>query len=90
MLERHGGIIDGYWDVPKERARAVVDALLGWMQPSHVYSTPWQPDYESKPVPYRPPGRPLRSFHELASFEKARDFLYDEAGRPNAQRLRLA
>jgi general secretion pathway protein K len=79
-----------YWEVPKARAEEVVDALLGWMKPGHVYSTPWQPDYESKPVPYRPPGRPLRSFHELASIEKAREFFYDEAGRPNAYWRRFA
>ena len=79
-----------YWEVPKARAEEVVDALLGWMKPGHVYSTPWQPDYESKPVPYRPPGRPLRSFHELASIEKARDFFYDEAGRPNGYWRRFA
>lgn len=79
-----------YWEVPKARAEEVVDALLGWMKPGHVYSTPWQPDYDSKPIPYRPPGRPLRSFHELASIEKARDFFYDEAGRPNAYWRRFA
>ena len=78
------------WEVPRARAEEVVDALLGWMKPGHVYSTPWQPDYESKPVPYRPPGRPLRSFHELASIEKAREFFYDEAGRPNAYWRRFA
>jgi len=79
-----------YWEVPKARAEEVVDALVGWMKPGHVYSTPWQPDYESKPVPYRPPGRPLRSFHELASIEKAREFFYDETGRPNAYWRRFA
>ncbi|MFZ9746667.1 MAG: general secretion pathway protein GspK [Opitutaceae bacterium] len=79
-----------HWEVPKARAEEVVDALLGWMKPGHVYSTPWQPDYESKPLPYRPPGRPLRSFHELASIEKAREFFYDEAGRPNAYWRRFA
>jgi len=79
-----------YWEVPKPRAEEVVDALAGWMKPGHVYGTTWQPDYESKPVPYRPPGRPLRSFHELASIEKAREFFFDQAGRPNAYWRRFA
>lgn len=71
------------WGVVKNEAEAVADVLLGWMKPNHVYTSPLQPNYESGAIPYEAPGRSLRSYHELAAIEKARDFFYDPDGRPN-------
>jgi len=81
------------WDVREADAERVTDALLGWMQPDYVPKTAGAPeadDYDRGDVPYQPPGRPLRSFSELAAIAVARDFFYDEAGRRNAnwQRFR--
>ena len=41
-------------------------------------------DYEREEIPYDPPGRPLRSFDELATIAVARDLFYDQTGQPNA------
>ncbi len=71
------------WGVPKADAEALADVLLGWMKRDHVYTSPLQPNYEYGAIPYEAPGRPLRSYHELAAIEKARDFFYDADGRPN-------
>lgn len=71
------------WGVVKNEAEAVADVLLGWMKRNHVYTSPLQPNYESGAIPYEAPGRSLRSYHELAAIEKARDFFYDPDGRPN-------
>jgi hypothetical protein len=71
------------WGVLKADAEALADVLLGWMKRDHVYTSPLQPNYEYGAIPYEPPGRPLRSYHELAAIEKARDFFYDPDGRPN-------
>lgn len=71
------------WGVVKNEAEAVADVLLGWMKPNHVYTSPLQPNYDSGAIPYEAPGRSLRSYHELAAIEKARDFFYDPDGRPN-------
>jgi general secretion pathway protein K len=53
------------------------------MKPNHVYTSPLQPNYESGALPYEAPGRSLRTYHELAAIEKAREFFYDSDGRPN-------
>lgn len=71
------------WGVLKPEAETIADVLLGWMKQNHVYTSPLQPNYEYGPIPYEPPGRPLRSYHELAAIEKAREFFYDAEGRPN-------
>ncbi len=71
------------WGVVKADAESLADVLLGWMQRGHVYTSPLQPNYEYGAIPYEPPGRPLRSYRELAAIEKARDFFYDPDGRPN-------
>ncbi len=71
------------WGVAKAEAETVADALAGWMKHGHVYSSALRPNYESAALPYEPPGRPLRSFSELAAIEGAREFFYDADGRPN-------
>src|SRR4051794_22716276 len=71
------------WGILKQDAEALTDALLGWMKHDHVYTSAVQPNYENNPVPYEAPGRPLRSFYELAAIEKAREIFYDREGRPN-------
>ena len=71
------------WGVLKAEAETIADVLLGWMKKNHVYTSPLQPNYEYGAIPYEPPGRSLRSYHELAAIEKAREFFYDADGRPN-------
>lgn len=71
------------WGTQKNEAEEIADALMGWMKRGHTYTSPVRPDYESAPIPYEAPGRPLRSYQELAAIEKAREFFYDKEGRPN-------
>jgi hypothetical protein len=71
------------WGITKMDAEALTDALLGWMKRNHVYTSAVQPHYDMAAIPYEPPGRPLRSFHELAAIDKVRDMFYDSEGRPN-------
>lgn len=70
------------WDLQKADAEALADALAGWMKRDHVYATAVQPTYDSGPIPYESPGRPLRSYQELAAIEKVREMFYDKEGRP--------
>ncbi len=75
------------WEVPKTDAEKLADALIGWMRPDYVpvsASSPRAEDYDRGELPYLPPERPLRSFSELSAIEVARDFFYDEGGRPTA------
>ena len=67
----------------KPAAEDLADALLGWMKREHVYTTSIIPNYENAAVPYETPGRSLRSYHELAAIDKAREVFYDHDGRPN-------
>lgn len=71
------------WGIVKTDAEALADAMLGWMQRNHVYTTGLNPDYDGSAIPYETPGRPLRSFQELAAIDKVREFFYDTDGRPN-------
>jgi len=71
------------WGTQKNEAEELADAMLGWMKRGHTYTSPVRPDYESAPIPYESPGRPMRSFQELAAIQKARDYFYDKEGRPN-------
>lgn len=67
-------------------AERVADALLVWTQADYVPSST-EADaskYERTAFPHRPPGRPLRSFAELASVAYARDFFFDKSGQPTA------
>lgn len=80
------------WEVREADAERVTDALLGWMQPDYVPKTAGAPeadDYDRGPVPHVPPGRPIRSFSELAAIQVAKEFFYDEAGRLNANGRRF-
>ena len=72
-----------YWQMPTADAAKLADALMGWMQNGYVYSTAITPDYTDAAVPYAEPGRPLRSFSELAAIDVAREAFFDENGRPN-------
>jgi general secretion pathway protein K len=71
------------WGILQADAEGLADAMLGWMKRNHVYTSSVQPNYEMGPIPYVPPGRSLRSFHELAAIEKVRETFYDIDGRPN-------
>ncbi len=73
-----------YWQMPPAEASKLADALMGWMQGGYVYSTALTPDYPNAPIPYAEPGRPMRSFSELAAVAYARDVFFDENGLPNA------
>ena len=71
------------WDMIKNDADTLADALMGWMQRAHIYSSAVSPDYEQASPPYVAPWRSLRSYHELAAIERAREVFYDADGRPN-------
>lgn len=76
-----GSLFEG-WGFTKNEAEELADALLGWMKRDHLYASV-QPMYDSGPLPFESPNRPLRSFSELAAIEKIRDKFFDEEGRPN-------
>ncbi len=78
------------WGITQPDAEGLADALLGWMKRNHVYTSGVQPNYETGPIPYLPPGRSLRSFHELGAIEKVRELFYDADGRPNDNWKRFA
>lgn len=78
------------WGIPKTDAEAVTDALLGWMKHNHVYASAVQPNYDAGAIPFEAPGRPLRSFQELAAIDKARELFYDSDGRPTDYWKRFA
>jgi len=54
------------WQINENDAEDLADALMGWMHKGHVYSST-VPQYEQSVIPYEAPGRPLRSFKELAA-----------------------
>jgi general secretion pathway protein K len=76
------------WEMSDSDAAKLTDALLGWMKKDYVAASAGAPDaedYEREELPYDPPGRPLKSFNELATIAVARDVFYDEkTGLPNA------
>ena len=71
------------WEFTKTDADTLADALMGWMQRGHIYSSAVSPDYEQQTPPYEAPLRPLRSYEELAAIEVVKDKFYDADGRPN-------
>lgn len=71
------------WNVPQADAEMLTDAMLGWMQREHVYSTAISPNYETGAIPFEAPARPMRSYSELAAIDKVREFFYEPDGRPN-------
>lgn len=71
------------WQLTVADADATADALMGWMKHDHTYTTSVTPDYDRSAVPYEAPGRPMRSYQELAAIEKVREVFYSADGRPN-------
>ena len=71
------------WEIPQLQAESLADALMGWMHKNHVYTAGVAPDYERGAIPYEAPGRPLRSYEELAAIDTIREAFFDEDGRPN-------
>jgi hypothetical protein len=71
------------WGILQSEAEALADAMLGWMKRDHIYATAVVPSYDQGAIPFEVPGRPLRSYHELAAIEKVRETFYDRDGRPN-------
>lgn len=71
------------WQLSTADADAAADALMGWMKHTHTYTTAVNPDYDRGAIPFEAPGRPMRSYQELAAIEKVRDVFYGEDGRPN-------
>ena len=68
----------------RSEAERAADALLGWTQPEHL-ATGLETDaqnYQRGAFPHRPALRPLRSFSELAAVQVAKDFFFDQTGRP--------
>jgi len=78
------------WEMPQSDAERLADALMSWMKKDYVTTSTFLPDYENGSIPYTVPGRPLRSFQELAAIDVAHDVFYDEDGRPNALWSRFA
>jgi len=72
-----------YWQMSPSDAEKLADALEGWMQTGHVYTSALAPDYQDATIPYAEPARPMRSFSELASVAYAREVFFDENGLPN-------
>lgn len=69
-----------------EEAANLADALLGWTKPGRAAADPRADDqaYDQAVIPYRAPGRSLRSFEELRAIGVAREAFFDELGRPSA------
>ncbi len=72
-----------YWQLAPDAAEKLADAIEGWMQNGYIYSSALTPDYPEATIPYAEPGRPLRTFSELAAVDVAKDFFFDEDGLPN-------
>jgi hypothetical protein len=71
------------WQLPRLDAETLADVLMGWMSRNHISATALAPQYDLSAIPYEPPGRPMRSYHELAAIDKSREIFYDQDGRPN-------
>jgi hypothetical protein len=71
------------WNLQQHEAEELADAMLGWMQANHIYTTGLVPTYEQASLPYLAPSRSLRSYSELAAIDKFRETFYDKEGRPN-------
>lgn len=68
----------------RSEAERAADALLGWTQAEHL-ATSLETDaqnYQRAALPHQPAKRPLRSFSELAAVQVAREFFFDQNGRP--------
>ena len=69
------------WGLTTADSEKLVDAILGWKQRNHTYTTALSTAYEQSVVPYTEPRRSLRSYEELAAIEFARTVFFDENGR---------
>jgi len=67
-------------------AANLADAMLGWMKPGREAEDERADAqaYDQAVIPYRAPGRSLRSFEELRAIGVAREAFFDELGRPTA------
>jgi type II secretory pathway component PulK len=67
-------------------AANLADAMLGWMKPGREAEDDRADDqaYDQAVIPYRSPGRSLRSFEELRAIGVAKEAFFDELGRPTA------
>jgi general secretion pathway protein K len=72
-----------YWGLTQTDAQRLTDALEGWVKANYTQTGTYTPDYDQSTIPYAPPSRSLRSFDELKAIDVAKDFFYDENGRPN-------
>ena len=70
--------------LPTTEAARVADAILTWSRNGHVAAETATSAvaYEQGDPPAQPPLRSLRSFDELATIAVARDYFYDEDGKP--------
>jgi hypothetical protein len=73
-----------YWQMSSADSSKLADAIEGWMQNGYIYTTALTPDYPDSVIPYAEPGRPMRSFTELAAVDVAKEFFFDENGLPNS------
>ena len=71
------------WEMTQGDADSLADSIMGWMQRGHTYTSAVPPDYEQVTPAYESPSRSMRSYHELAAIEKAREVFYDTDGQPN-------
>lgn len=78
------------WQLSPADAQRLADALLGWMRKDYVPASGEPTDYDQREIPYNAPGRPLRSFSELAAIDVARGVFYDDQGRLNDLGRRFA
>ena len=77
------------WQMAPIDAGKLADAVAGWMQSGYIYSTALTTDYGEAQIPYAEPGRPMRSFSELAAVDVAKEVFFDENGIPNANYWRF-
>jgi general secretion pathway protein K len=71
------------WQLAPADAEKLADSLLGWMRQNYVPASGLATDYDQMAIPYAVPGRPLRSYSELAAIDDARVVFYDDQGRLN-------
>ncbi len=74
------------WEVLDAEAELWADALLGWMREDYTprgVRAPEAADYARAPLGFKAPGRPLRSWGELAAIDVIREAWFDERGVPN-------
>lgn len=78
--------------VERNEAERLAGALHAWMRevPADAAIDLDAPDYSRADPAYKPAGRPLRSWRELAAVEMDRHVFFDEDGRPTAELERFA